>query len=75
MKSTNPKDLDCGFWIAAAAATGGAGLSAIDVSFVATLAPSARALAGHLQGLKGGELRTVEWRGQPVFVLQRSNAL
>ena len=45
---------------------------------VASLAPSDRARAMgapvevDLQGMQPGELRTVEWRGKPVFVLRRS---
>lgn len=42
------------------------------------MAPSERARAIgapvslNVQGMKAGELRTVPWRGQPVFVLRRS---
>ena len=48
------------------------------VPFVASLAPSERARAlgapveVALQGIESGELRIVEWRGKPVFVLRRS---
>ncbi len=57
---------------------GGAGLTATAVPFVASMAPSERARAIgapvslNVQGMKAGELRTVPWRGQPVFVLRRS---
>ena len=65
-------------WITATTVAGGSGLIASAVPFVASLAPSerARALGGpvkvELQGIRPGELKTVEWRGKPVFVLRRS---
>ena len=65
-------------WLTASAAMGGAGLAATAVPFVASFAPSERARAlgaaveVDVQGIKPGELRTVEWRGQPVFVLRRT---
>ena len=81
MTTTSPKDSDRRFWIAATAVTGGVGLTATAVPFVASLAPSERARAAgapvdvDLQGMTEGELRTVEWRRQPVFVLRRSPAM
>ena len=68
-------------WIAATAVTGGAGLAATAVPFIASFAPSERARAlgapveVQLQGLRPGELNTVEWRGKPVFVLRRSHEM
>lgn len=68
-------------WIAATAVTGGAGLAATAVPFIASFAPSERARAlgapveVQLQGLRPGELKTVEWRGKPVFVLRRSHEM
>ena len=68
-------------WITATTVVGGTGLVVAAVPFVASLAPSERARAlgapveVDLQGLQLGELRTVEWRGQPVFVLRRSSAM
>jgi ubiquinol-cytochrome c reductase iron-sulfur subunit len=65
-------------WLGAATAAGGTGLVATAVPFVASLAPSerARALGAPVDvdvgGLRPGELRTVEWRGKPVFVLRRT---
>lgn len=65
-------------WLTAASVTGGAGLLATAVPFVASMAPSerARALGAPVEvdvaGIKPGELKTVDWRGQPVFVLRRS---
>lgn len=65
-------------WIVVASAAGGAGIVATSVPFVVSMAPSerARALGAPVEvdvGLiKPGELRTVEWRGKPVWVLRRT---
>src|SRR5690606_16062776 len=65
-------------WLAATFAAGGTGLAASAVPFIASMSPSERALAigapthVDLQDMQPGELRTAEWRGQPVFVLRRS---
>jgi ubiquinol-cytochrome c reductase iron-sulfur subunit len=73
-----PEDSSRRLWLGAATAAGGAGLAATAVPFVASFAPSekARALGApvdvDLSGLRPGELRTVEWRGKPVFVLRRT---
>jgi len=74
----SPDDADRRLWLGAATAAGGAGLVATAVPFVASLAPSekARALGApvdvDLGSLRPGELRTVEWRGKPVWVLRRT---
>ena len=74
----SPDDSDRRLWLGAATAVGGAGLVATAVPFVASLAPSekARALGApvdvDVSNLRPGELRTVEWRGKPVFVLRRT---
>ncbi len=71
-------DTERRLWLTATSIAGGAGLVASAVPLVASLAPSERARAlgapveVELQGLEPGELRMVEWRGQPVFVLRRS---
>lgn len=73
-----PEDPSRRIWLTATAATGGVGLAATAVPFVASFAPSerARAIGAPVgfdpQGMEPGELQTVEWRGQPVFVLRRS---
>ena len=73
-----PEDADRRLWLGAATAAGGTGLIATAVPFVASLAPSeqARALGAAVDvdtsGLRPGELRTVEWRGKPMFVLRRT---
>jgi len=64
--------------IAVTAAIGGAGAVAMAVPFVASFAPSERAKAAgapvefDVSGLAPGEMRTVEWRGVPVWVLRRT---
>jgi ubiquinol-cytochrome c reductase iron-sulfur subunit len=61
-----------------AAAVGGAGVVAVAVPFVASFAPSERAKAAgapvefDLSGMAPGEMKTVEWRGVPVWVLRRT---
>ncbi len=78
MATATPIDRDRRLWVTAASVTGGMGLVASAVPFVASLAPSdrARALGAPVevavQALQPGELKTVEWRGKPVFVLRRS---
>lgn len=79
--SLDPIDPTRRWWIAASSVTGGVGLVTMAVPFVASLEPSekARALGGPvevpLQAIQPGELRTVEWRGKPVFVLRRSQVM
>ena len=61
-------------------ATGAAGAAAIGtaVPFVSTLTPSERAKAAgapievDIANLAPGELRVVEWRGKPVWILRRT---
>ncbi len=78
MSTTTPIDPDRRLWLTATSVAGGAGLVATAVPFVASMAPSERARAQgapvevELAGIQPGEIRTVEWRGQPVFVLRRT---
>lgn len=64
--------------LAATGVMGAAGLVAASVPFVASLAPSeaARAAGGpvdvDIASLVPGELRTVEWRGKPVWLMRRT---
>lgn len=64
--------------VAATGAMGGAGLLAAAYPFVASLQPSQRALARggpllvDVSTLAPGELRTVAWRGKPVWLMRRS---
>ena len=78
MAITTPINADRRLWLTATSVAGSAGLVATAIPFVASMAPSERARAlgapveVEVQGLRPGELCTVEWRGQPVFVLRRS---
>ena len=65
-------------WLLATSAMGVAATAAVAVPFVASFAPSERAKA---QGaavtmdpttVAVGEVKTVEWRGQPVWVMRRT---
>jgi ubiquinol-cytochrome c reductase iron-sulfur subunit len=65
-------------WLLATTAMGAAATAAVAVPFVSSFAPSERAKA---QGaavtmdpasIAPGEVRTVEWRGQPVWVMRRT---
>lgn len=63
---------------AASVVVGGAGVAAIAVPFVASMLPSAKARAAgapvevDISKLDVGQMITVEWRGKPVWVLNRS---
>jgi ubiquinol-cytochrome c reductase iron-sulfur subunit len=62
----------------AVSAMGGAGLVAAAIPFVASLEPSAAVLAAgapvefDYSRLNPGEMTTVAWRGQPVWVMRRT---
>jgi ubiquinol-cytochrome c reductase iron-sulfur subunit len=64
----------------AAAVVGGAGIVTAAVPFVASLEPSAAVLAAaapvdvDVSKLNPGEMRTVAWRGQPVWIMRRTPA-
>ena len=81
MSAGNPIDSDRRGWITATTVVGGAGLIASAVPFVASMAPSERVrvrgapVEVELKGIEPGDIRTVEWRGKPVFVLRRSQAM
>jgi len=59
-------------------ALGVVGTGFVAVPFVMSMTPSARARAAgapveiDITGLKPGELKTVEWRGKPVWILNRT---
>jgi len=73
-------DIDQGrrTWVAIACGTAGVGGLATAVPFVSTFKPSERAKAAgaavevDIGDMKPGELRTVEWRGKPVWVVKRT---
>ena len=61
------------------AAAGGVAAAGAAVPFIASLAPSERARAAgapveaDIESLKPAVLRTIEWRGQPVWILRRTH--
>lgn len=66
------------FAVATTTAIAGVGLVALADPFVASMAPSARARAEggpvdvDVAGIAVGELRTLVWRGRPVWIMRRS---
>jgi len=77
---SNEKQVDSGrrgLLVATCAAGGVAGLATAG-AFVSTFQPSERAKAAgapvevDISGMTPGELKTVEWRGKPVWILKRS---
>ncbi|MDP9109246.1 MAG: ubiquinol-cytochrome c reductase iron-sulfur subunit, partial [Pseudomonadota bacterium] len=77
---TNEKQVDSsrrGLLVATCAAGGVAGLAAAG-ALVSTFAPSERAKAAgapvevDIASLAPGEMKTVEWRGKPVWILKRT---
>ncbi len=77
---SDEKQVDSGrrrLLVATAAAGGVAGLAAAG-AFVSTFEPSERAKAAgapvevDIAGLKPGEMKTVEWRGKPVWIVKRT---
>lgn len=78
--SSDPRDASRRKSLAAlTAAAGGAALAGAAVPFLASLGPSERAKAAgapvevDIGVAKVGELRTVEWRGRPVWILRRTH--
>ena len=65
-------------WLIATSVAGGVGGVAVALPLVNTFAPSERAKAAgapveiDIAGMQPGELRTVEWRGKPVWVVRRT---
>ena len=77
---SNDKQVDSGrrgLLVATCAAGGVAGLATAG-AFVSTFQPSEKAKAAgapvevDISGLAPGEMKTVEWRGNPVWILKRS---
>jgi len=64
--------------LVATSVVGGAGALAVAAPFVASFTPSERAKAAgapvqvDLSGIAPGTMKTVEWRGKPVWVLHRT---
>jgi len=65
-------------WINIACAAGGVAGAATLMPFLGSFAPSDRARAAgapvefDVSGIPAGEMRTVEWRGKPVWILHRT---
>ncbi len=66
------------FLLAATSVTGAIGASALSVPFVSSMLPSEKAKAAgaavefDVGSVGPGEIKTAEWRGQPVWILNRS---
>ena len=77
---SNQGKMDCGRrrLIVATAAVGGAGAVVALVPFVSSLLPSDRAKAAgapvevDIGKLEAGQMMTVEWRGKPVWIINRT---
>ena len=69
------------FLLTATSVTGAIGVSAAGIPFVSSMLPSEKAKAAgaavevDIAGIKPGEIKTSEWRGQPVWILNRSDAM
>lgn len=80
---SNQGKMDCGRrrLVVATAAVGGAGAVAALVPFVSSLLPSERAKAAgapvevDISKLEPGQMMTVEWRGKPVWIINRTKEM
>ena len=80
---SNQGKMDCGRrrLIVATAAVGGAGAVVALVPFVSSLLPSERAKAAgapvevDIGKLEAGQMMTVEWRGKPVWIINRTKEM
>lgn len=65
-------------WLIASSCAGAAGTVALATPFISSLEPSERAKAAgaavevDIAGLKPGEMKRVEWRGKPIWILHRT---
>jgi len=73
-----PEDPSRRFWIGTACAVGGVAGAGVALPLVSTFAPSDKARAAgapvevDIGTLAPGEMRTVEWRGKPVWIIRRT---
>ena len=78
MSQDNVMDAERRFWVGTTCAVGGAAAVGVAVPFVSTFGPSERAKAAgapvevDISDVKPGELKVVEWRGKPVWILRRT---
>jgi len=69
------------FLIAATSVAGGVAAAAVAVPFVTSMLPSERAKAAgapveaDISKIESGSMITVEWRGKPVWIVNRSQAM
>lgn len=76
--SLPPADGDRRTWLLATGAAGGVAAAGLAIPLVSSLAPSERAKAAggpvevEIGDLPPGGIKTVEWRGNPVWVMRRS---
>ena len=69
------------FLIAATACTGAIGVAAVAVPFIGSMLPSERAKAAgapvevDISKIAPGSMMTAEWRGQPVWIINRTDAM
>ncbi len=78
MSNNQPVDKERRTWLIACGAAGGVAAAATGGAFLSTFAPSERAKAAgapvevDVSGMQPGEMRTVEWRGKPVWIVRRT---
>ena len=80
---SNESKVDCGRrrLVVATAAVGGAGALVALVPFLSSMLPSERAKAAgapvevDIGNLELGQMMTVEWRGKPVWIINRSKSM
>jgi ubiquinol-cytochrome c reductase iron-sulfur subunit len=69
------------FLIAATACTGAIGAASVAIPFIGSMLPSERAKAAgapvevDISKIKPGEMLVAEWRGQPVWVMNRTDEM
>ena len=69
------------FLLAATSATGAVGVCALGIPFVSSMSPSEKAKAAgapvefDISQVPRGEIKTAEWRGQPVWILNRTEKM
>lgn len=78
MSSDQPADSSRRTWIIATCVAGGAGTVAAAIPFVESMEPSEGAKAAgapveiDISGMKPGEERIAEWRGNPIWIVRRT---
>lgn len=78
--SEHAVDQDKRTWMIATGCVGAVGGVAAAVPFVSSFAPSERAKAAgaavevDISALEPGQMKTVEWRGKPVWIVRRTEA-